>query len=550
MSKALVNKVKLNDVVSVKDFGAVGDGVTDDTTAIQSAITAAATNGAIVLVEGRFKHTSQIVVPAKVGLIGIGITSDESTGGRSKSCFIKDFNGTGFLFSGDDASTDGIQYDSVTGRTGDNVQVTGSRFRAPSISVTNAGQDGLRIGTTGSTGTGNATANCNLFYIGRVSALNCERYGINIDSTNTGGSGNYPLGVPDANGGYIGLAEVDRNTSDGIRFGNCIDNHVAYLVAQTNTGYGVRFDAYSRNNTISKSYTEANTAGDGIIAATATQNIIYSASRAVTLTSGWTNNGGNSNLLIAHESGIGQDTNFNSCPWLWGPEFYTRNTGSGAAYIGGYVTANSLPAWLRIDNDTGSGTKATLVTKRNGNTPVDRWSIDSAGLAILQNTTGFAIGKTVNDTTTAGIYFGDSGSGNNTRVNMVGSGSSSDTKFAFYNSNGQVGTITTNGTATAYSISSDYRLKQNAQAVDKSVALASVMSWPIRSFIWKSTGQSDIGVIAHELQTVKPSAVSGEKDAMRGEEIDPQGVDYSKLVPELIAAVQYLAERIAVLETK
>ena len=76
------------------------------------------------------------------------------------------------------------------------------------------------------------------------------------------------------------------------------------------------------------------------------------------------------------------------------------------------------------------------------------------------------------------------------------------------------------------------------------------MSWPIKSFKWKATGASDIGVIAHELQAVKPGAVSGEKDAMRGDEIDPQGVDYSKLVPELVAAVQFLAAKVSALENK
>jgi hypothetical protein len=52
------------------------------------------------------------------------------------------------------------------------------------------------------------------------------------------------------------------------------------------------------------------------------------------------------------------------------------------------------------------------------------------------------------------------------------------------------------------------------------------------------------------LQAVKPTAVNGEKDAMRNGEIDPQGVDYSKLVPELVAAVQFLAAKVAALEAK
>ena len=132
---------------------------------------------------------------------------------------------------------------------------------------------------------------------------------------------------------------------------------------------------------------------------------------------------------------------------------------------------------------------------------------------------------------------------------MVGAGTSADTKVSFYNANGQVGSISTNATATSYSVSSDYRLKTNVSEVNGETALESVMSWPIKTFDWIADGSQDIGVIAHELQAVKPHAVSGEKDAMRNGEIEPQGVDYSKLVPELIAAVQHLANRVKQLES-
>jgi hypothetical protein len=54
---------KLRDVVSVKDFGAVGDGVIDDTAAIQAAIDSASSSGGgtVMLPSGTFKVTSLVL---------------------------------------------------------------------------------------------------------------------------------------------------------------------------------------------------------------------------------------------------------------------------------------------------------------------------------------------------------------------------------------------------------------------------------------------------------------------------------------------------------
>ena len=78
MSKALKNKTKLNDIISVKDFGAVGDGVADDTAAINAALTIAgnvstSTNyRAVFLPDGNYK-ASNLVIPHGVRLFGNGV---------------------------------------------------------------------------------------------------------------------------------------------------------------------------------------------------------------------------------------------------------------------------------------------------------------------------------------------------------------------------------------------------------------------------------------------------------------------------------------------
>ena len=61
---------KLKDVVSVKDFGAVGDGTQNDTTALQNAFNSGAKN--IYLPSGTYKVLAQLTLPINVSLYGDG----------------------------------------------------------------------------------------------------------------------------------------------------------------------------------------------------------------------------------------------------------------------------------------------------------------------------------------------------------------------------------------------------------------------------------------------------------------------------------------------
>ena len=111
---------------------------------------------------------------------------------------------------------------------------------------------------------------------------------------------------------------------------------------------------------------------------------------------------------------------------------------------------------------------------------------------------------------------------------------------AFWNPNGLVGTISTNGSSTSYNTTSDYRLKEDLQDF---AGLDMVSKIPVYDYKWKSDESRSYGVMAHELQEVLPDAVSGKKDAK-----EMQGVDYSKIVPLLIKSIQELTAKVEKLE--
>jgi hypothetical protein len=117
----------------------------------------------------------------------------------------------------------------------------------------------------------------------------------------------------------------------------------------------------------------------------------------------------------------------------------------------------------------------------------------------------------------------------------------------FINTNGTVGEITVNGSATTYATSSDYRLKNTITPMTG--ALAKVALLKPCTYKWNVDGSNGEGFIAHELAEVVPDCVTGEKDGVEtytdkdgNEQTRPkyQGIDTSFLIATLTSAIKEL----------
>ena len=136
------------------------------------------------------------------------------------------------------------------------------------------------------------------------------------------------------------------------------------------------------------------------------------------------------------------------------------------------------------------------------------------------------------------------------RINIENNTTSGQYVLAFYNTNGQVGKIITSGSSTSYNTSSDYRLKENVADIADGITRVKQLAPKRFNFIADADTTVD-GFLAHEAQGVVPEAVTGEKDEVDadGNEV-LQGIDQSKLVPLLTAALQEAIAKIETLETE
>ena len=283
--------------------------------------------------------------------------------------------------------------------------------------------------------------------------------------------------------------------------------------------------------------------------------------------------------------------------------FYTngaermRITSGGAVGIG---TTSPLTE-LNVQGGTGAASPTELTTRanamfslssagtgtrlyqgiENGNTVwLQAQNSDNSAKAIAINPVGgtLFLGQTSNPATGSMVIkvLTDTGNG----INFQSTGTATSYAIGVYNNTGgNVGSISFSTTATAYNTSSDYRLKENVVPMANSIDRLKQLK--PSTWAWVQDGSHGEGFLAHEAQEVVPESATGTKDAMRTEEYevtpsveatydeegneltpaveavmgtrevpDYQGIDQSKLVPLLTAALQEAIQRIEALEAK
>ena len=226
----------------------------------------------------------------------------------------------------------------------------------------------------------------------------------------------------------------------------------------------------------------------------------------------------------------------------------------GSISLAGWDTSSlKVGANIRAQADGGTWTSGNCpsrlvfgTTASGASSPTERMRINSDGSISLGSpgdvssavsTTGFRF--------VYGSGFWWTTTGGNSYWNV-----STQTYFNLrYNGSGSGAIIINNGSVN-YNSSSDYRIKENVVPLIGAIDRVNQLK-PYRFNLIVDPDKTVDGFFAHEAQDVVPEAVSGEKDAI-DDDGNPiyQGIDQSKLVPLLTAALQEAIGRIEILEAE
>ena len=200
---------------------------------------------------------------------------------------------------------------------------------------------------------------------------------------------------------------------------------------------------------------------------------------------------------------------------------------------------------IDVFNDNGNRT-FSIQSNTSGDAQFKAFKNDGTQTFTLDGS-GNALVGTTSTTPNPGISLqpvGNIGIGNS-------SGNSGVSFLEFRRSATQIGGVTQSGTTGVnFNTSSDYRLKENV-VTDWDATTRLKQLKPSR-FNFKADKDTTLdGFLAHEVSSVVPEAVTGEKDGVDADGNPKyQGIDQSKLVPLLVKTIQELEKRISTLESK
>jgi hypothetical protein len=256
-------------------------------------------------------------------------------------------------------------------------------------------------------------------------------------------------------------------------------------------------------------------------------------------------------------------------------------------HIDSTASGNTLKGLLKLETDGQSDGSGITIDTRTAHTRGQIDFLDGTGSFdsnyVFKTATGSQLatptekfrvtptGATVtgNLTNSGDVFIGTTGHIDDRRLSLLysrathggmliknGDSASEAFHMTFQNTNGTVGSITVSGTSTAYNTSSDYRLKENVDYTFDGTSRLKQLK-PAR-FNFKTDADTTVdGFLAHEVSSIVPEAISGEKDGTEiylddngDEQTKPlyQGIDQSKLVPLLVKTIQELEARITQLE--
>jgi hypothetical protein len=273
-------------------------------------------------------------------------------------------------------------------------------------------------------------------------------------------------------------------------------------------------------------------------------------------------------LIIKSGSLTQAQLKFFGVNYSYGSEMMHQNGSEGG-------TVGNTRGWYKHDIVTLGNTRRMWTASSQNGTDTQYWSINNVKRLGLSDNGFVQIANFSATGVTKGAEFNAEG-----KLTISSNTSGSTNLIGFYNTNINVGNIISSGSSTSYSTSSDYRLKENVVPMVGSIDRLKALKPSHFNFIADADTTID-GFLAHEAQEVVPAAVIGTKDAMRTEEYevtpaieevtdeegneltpavkavmgerevgDYQGIDQSKLVPLLTAALQEAITKIEELTTR